>query len=73
MVITFDRELGLRRAKNERCSNWGNEALSQPAKAVGPPEIPKFYRLNFFFFCYFLSIFLDCSFWFHISTLAKKF
>jgi len=26
MVITFDRELGLKRFKNESCSKWGNEA-----------------------------------------------
>jgi len=28
-AITFDRELGLRRSKNETCSKWGNEALGQ--------------------------------------------
>jgi len=60
MVITFDKDLGLRCSKNESCSKWGNEALGQRPKAVGPPKIPKFYRSGFLFycFCYFLSIFL---------------
>jgi len=48
-AITFDKELGLRRSKNESCSKWGNEF------ADGPPEIPKFHRLGFLF--YFFVIF----------------
>jgi len=55
MTITFDRELGLRHSKNESCSKWGNEALGQPPMAVGPPKIPKLYRLGFLF--YFFIIF----------------
>jgi len=35
-AITFDRELGLRRFKNEGCSKWDNEAPNQPPKVVGP-------------------------------------
>jgi len=29
IVIIFDRELGLRRSKNESCSKWRNEAHGQ--------------------------------------------
>jgi len=54
-AITFDRELGLKRLKNKSCSKWGNEALGQHPKAVGPPKIPKFHRLGFLF--YFFLIF----------------
>jgi len=32
--ITFDRELGLRRSKNEGCSKWGNEALGQDGRVL---------------------------------------
>jgi len=48
-AITFDRELGLIRSKNESCSKWGNEALGQQQKAVGPSKISKFHRLGFLF------------------------
>jgi len=30
MTITFNRELGLRRSKNESCVKCDNEALAQP-------------------------------------------
>jgi len=33
-TITFDRELGLRRSKNESCSKWGNEALGQHGRVL---------------------------------------
>ena len=31
-ALTFDRELGLRRCKNESCSKWGNGALGQDGR-----------------------------------------
>jgi len=34
MVITFDRELGLRRSKNESCSKLGNKFVGQHPKGV---------------------------------------
>jgi len=57
-AITFDRELELRRLKNESCSKWGNEALSQQPKAIGPTKISKFHRLGFLFlfFIHFFNI-----------------
>jgi len=33
-TITFDREVGLRRSKNESCSKWGNEALGQYGRVL---------------------------------------
>jgi len=33
-TITFDRELGLRRSKNESCSKWDNDALDQHGKVL---------------------------------------
>jgi len=63
MVITFDRELGLRSSKNKSCSKWGKEAPGQPPLVVGPLEILKFHCLGFHFYLFllFLPIFLDCS------------
>jgi len=55
MAITFDKELGFRCSKNESCSKWGNEALGQLPKAVGPTKISKLHRLVFLF--YFFVIF----------------
>jgi len=75
MTITFDREHGLRRSKNESCSKWGNEFVDQHPNAVGPLEIPKFHHLGFrfYFFYYFSPIYLDCSLLFHIFILSRKF
>ena len=33
-TITFDRELGLRRSKNESCWKWGKEALGQDGRVL---------------------------------------
>jgi len=33
-TITLDRELGLRRRKNESCSKWGNEPLGQDGRVL---------------------------------------
>ena len=49
MTITFDRELGLRRSKNENCSKWGNEAPDQPQKEVGLPKFQNSIIKGFFF------------------------
>jgi len=48
-TITFGRELGWRRSKNESCSKWGNKS--------GNSKIPSF-KVSFLFFCYFSPIFL---------------
>ena len=53
-AITFDRELGLRRSKNESCSKWGNEPLGQP------PENSKIssFMVSFFFLIFHLFFYI---------------
>jgi len=46
MVITFDREFGLRRFKNESLPKWCNEAYGQSQKGF---EIQNFIVYYFFF------------------------
>jgi len=67
MVITFDRELGLKGSKNESCSKWDNEVCGKSSKGIMNPNFfPKFHCLLFF---YFISIF--DIFFFSVSHIYK--
>jgi len=71
MVITFDRELGLKGSKNESCSKWDNEVCGKSSKGIMNPNFfPKFHCLLFFILLVFLTYFF---FLFHISINVKKF
>ena len=50
VVISFDREVGWRRVKNESCSKRGTESHGQCPQGIGSTEIPKIYRLLLFFY-----------------------
>jgi len=55
IVITFDRELGLRHLKIKVARNKVKNA-SQLSKGVGPPKFLKFHHLLLDFFLFFFSI-----------------
>jgi len=57
MTITFDRDLGLRRFKNESCSKWGNEVHREYPKGIRNPIFSQNSIVCYLFFLVFLTHF----------------
>jgi len=49
-VITFDRELGLRRSKNKSCLKEHNKAYGQYPKGIRNPKFFQNFIVYYFFF-----------------------
>jgi len=66
-IISFDRELGLRRFKNKSCSKWRSEVREKSQKGI---RNPKFFQNFIVYYLFFVSL-VYLTF-FSISSIMSK-